>query len=598
MKQVFYQDKINELKKNAARLRGIINLYTMLRLIAFVATAGFFIASFTCTHYYCLLTAFVSLSMFLIILKADLKKKKQLKKILLLEQICNNELAYLNYDFKNFYNGNVYVNPAHNFSSDLDIFGQESLFQMLSRANTSMGRDALARMLMLKEIPSEDQIRNTQDAVRELSNMTDFRHGLASETFMLENENEYLSKFNEWRSLSFGKNSPGRIKMFISLYVAGWLTFLLLHLSGITPLFPLWLILLGGMSINLAFLQKINRYHRVISRCSEALSACHEAFKHIEDQKFSSSYLNNLRNTSGNNISRSIKKISLYMSYLDYRLNIIAGFTLNIFFLWDLMTIARLETFKKKNNESFDQWFGIIGSFEALSSFGNLHFNFPDTIFPENSLKNQELIQCIQTGHPLIKPENRICNDFSGSNNSIAFITGSNMSGKSTFLRTIGVNLVLAMSGSAVFAEKFCFRPVILYSSMRIFDSVQENLSTFYSELLRIKGLIDLIGQHHQHKVFFILDEILKGTNSNDRFLGSRSLILHLLEKQCPGLIASHDLALSDTGQQHPETFINYHFDSETKGDELFFNYKINEGVCSNTNAYLLMKKMGIIRGK
>jgi DNA mismatch repair ATPase MutS len=196
-------------------------------------------------------------------------------------------------------------------------------------------------------------------------------------------------------------------------------------------------------------------------------------------------------------------------------------------------------------------------------------------------------------GHPLIPKSRRICNDLKISNTgTMVLVTGSNMSGKSTFLRTCGVNIVLAMAGAPVCAKKMTVSHVLVFTSMRIIDSLEENTSSFYAELKRLANIIQTV--ENKEKVFLLLDEILRGTNSNDRHIGSVALIKQMIKNNAIGIIATHDLALSQMENELPHQIDNYNFDVKIENDELYFDYKLNQGICKSLNASILMKKMGI----
>jgi DNA mismatch repair ATPase MutS len=264
---------------------------------------------------------------------------------------------------------------------------------------------------------------------------------------------------------------------------------------------------------------------------------------------------------------------------------------LNLLFLWDLQQVLQLEQWKKAHTVDVGQWFEVLSEMESLVSLATLHFNHPAWCFPEIQ-DSKPAFTVTAIGHPLIPPAKMVTSSFSTiGKGQINIITGSNMAGKSTFLRSVGVNLVLGSMGAPVCAGTMRFTPLMVMSSMRIKDNLEENTSTFYAELKKLKEII--LAVKHQQPVFILLDEILRGTNSNDRHIGSKALIRQLLNDEAIGLVATHDLELATLAADQPGIH-NYHFDVQVQGEELFFDYVLKDGICNSLNASLLMKKIGI----
>ncbi|MBK5270628.1 MAG: DNA mismatch repair protein MutS, partial [Bacteroidia bacterium] len=288
----------------------------------------------------------------------------------------------------------------------------------------------------------------------------------------------------------------------------------------------------------------------------------------------------------------TIKKLKNILERFDYRLNPVVHIPLNTFLLWDLHQMMMLEKWKADNKQNISAWFNALANIEALISIATLSFNHPNWSFPV--LSNEESVFVADDlGHPLIAPEKCVTNSFSTTGEKqLNLITGSNMAGKSTFLRSIGVNMVFAMMGAPTCSSQLKVSPMKVISSMRVNDNLEENTSTFYAELKKLKEIIDAV--NNKEKVFLLLDEILRGTNSADRHTGSIALIKQLLRQNASGLIATHDLELAKLSDEFPASLHNYHFDVQVKGEELYFDYKIKKGICTSMNASLLMKKIGI----
>jgi DNA mismatch repair ATPase MutS len=318
------------------------------------------------------------------------------------------------------------------------------------------------------------------------------------------------------------------------------------------------------------------------------------AVRLIEDQKFSRSKLQRLQAlfTGAVPASASIRRLSQLVNRLDTRLNVMVSVPLNLMFFWDIHCCLALEKWKNEHTHTLFAWFSAMAEFEVLSGFANMAFNNPDWAVPV-VVPQYFTMKTENAGHPLIPESRRITNSLHISQSGkTVLVTGSNMSGKSTFLRTCGVNAVLALAGAHACASSFTISRVQVFSSMRISDSLEDNTSSFYAELKRLAAIIHEAEKNQQ--VFLLLDEILRGTNSNDRYTGSVALIRQLIDYGSVSMVATHDLKLADLAVELPEKIDNYHFDVKIDGEELYFDYKLTPGICTSLNASILMKKMGI----
>ncbi len=274
------------------------------------------------------------------------------------------------------------------------------------------------------------------------------------------------------------------------------------------------------------------------------------------------------------------------------RYNLVMAAPLNLLLQWNLQQALNLEEWKAKNPSSIQNWLEALGEMDALCSLAILRFNHPQWAIPQFTETHFQL-SAKNMGHPLIPHDKRVTNEMViEGNDQIMLITGSNMAGKSTYLRSAGVNIVLAMAGAPVCATTFSLSPVHLLSSMRITDNLEENTSTFYAELKKLKFILENV--NNREPVFILLDEILRGTNSFDRHTGSVALIKQFIKKTTPAVIATHDVALAGLEKEFPGNIKNYHFDVQVSGEELHFDYLLKPGICSSLNASLLMKKIGI----
>jgi DNA mismatch repair ATPase MutS len=287
-----------------------------------------------------------------------------------------------------------------------------------------------------------------------------------------------------------------------------------------------------------------------------------------------------------------LKELKTILDRFDLRVSIIGFLFFNPFLLWDVRQMMALNSWRKRNSKSVKKWFEGAAEMEVLQSLSTLHFNHPNWAFPKFS-EQHFTFEGKQIGHPLLPEQQRVNNNFSVNGLAkIGLITGSNMAGKSTFLRSLGVNVVLAQTGAPVCASTFTLSPVQLVSSMRIADNLAENTSTFYAELKKLRTIIEMVKAHLP--VFILLDEILRGTNSFDRHKGSAALIKQLIREDAVAVIATHDVELAQIQSSYPASIENYHFDVEVEGEELYFDYKLKNGVCKSLNASILMKKIGI----
>jgi DNA mismatch repair ATPase MutS len=291
--------------------------------------------------------------------------------------------------------------------------------------------------------------------------------------------------------------------------------------------------------------------------------------------------------------SKAIHQLATILKYMDSNLNLLVSVILNGMFMFNLHLLLKVEKWKKDNSEKVPDWFETIATFDALTSLANFAYNQSNFTFPKK-LDDDFSFKAENLGHPLIQQEKRVVNnlDINGWN-QFAIITGANMSGKSTFLRTIGVNYILAMTGAPVCASNLEFYPVQIHSSIRTNDSLARNESYFYAELKRLKQIIDEL--ESGKRKFILLDEILKGTNSKDKQAGSFALIEQLLRYKSVGMFATHDLALGDLANQYPDHVNNLCFEIHISGDEMKIDYILHKGVCKNLNATYLMKNMGIL---
>lgn len=531
--------------------------------------------------------------LFLFILSKDLNNNLTIENSVRLRKINETEIEILNHHFTHLPDGSNYKPETHEYANDLDIFGRASLYQYINRTNSEQGNKMFADWLLHQALPG--MILQRQETVKELTPETGWRQQLQSCGIATKITIATQQRIEKWleQPVSFsGKLLWNILKYLLPAISFSFLTLHLINILDASIFYPLILLMLA---VSFAISKLIIPDYLQLNRIAPELESLSESISLIEKKEFKTDLIKKLQakyKTGLVTSSESIKKLKKVLDLLDIRLNPLVFIPLNTFLFWDLQQIFTLEKWKIANKHNIRDWFGTLAEIECLSSIANLAFNHPENSFPRISNKDGVFV-ADSLGHPLIAKEKMVCNSFSTEGvNQMNLITGSNMAGKSTFLRSIGINIVLAMIGSTVFARSLALSPMKVLSSMRVNDNLEESTSTFYAELKKLKEVINSV--YNNEKVFLLLDEILRGTNSADRHAGSKALIKQLIHHKAVGLIATHDLELAKLADEFPDKIHNYHFDVQVANDELYFDYKLKRGICQSMNASLLMKKIGI----
>jgi len=527
--------------------------------------------------------------MFLVIRHVGLfHQKHHLRKLL---QINKNELLLLNLNTKNQYPGKEYLSVEHPYAADLDVFGERSLFQLLNRSATVEGRDKLATGLLWPDL-SDEIIRKRQKAIAELT-----KHPLWRQEFQalgIDENTDRLHRLLQWAQARNGEWNTllyqiltiitpllgVGIVLLISLNLLGFGTFLLFLLLPLTVL---------GLKYN-----AINREYDRLGKKNKMLNIYASLFHKIEEKDFQSEILKQARQilvSDEDSASHAFVRLKSISKAFDYRLNFLMGLTLDIFFLWDIRQLMRLEKWKKAYGNKMSHWFESLAMIDELCSYAGFAFQHPEAILPE--LSDDFQLRGKNLKHPFIATGQCVGNPVNISAwKQFQIITGANMAGKSTYLRTVGVNLLLANCGAPVLADSLIFKPVQLFTGIKTNDSLQDGESYFFAEIKRLHEIIVRLEKGEQ--LFIILDEILRGTNSKDKQKGSKAFLQQLIRFQSSGLVATHDLALGSLADDFPENIINKRFEVEIKNNQLVFDYQLKDGISQNLNATFLMKKMGI----
>ncbi len=581
----------NHLKNKEEKLLLIVSV---LRLLIFIGGVLVIWIGFTVSIFSGFALTFILLILFLYLLKLFSIHSERSDYLSNLALINQSEADALSGNFSAFNTGSSYTDIKHDFSFDVDLFGASSLFQYINRTVTGYGRDILARWLS-DPFSLSAKLESRQDAVKELSSKDKWRHEFMASGMKAPLEMAAIEGVLEWIRENGQKDSSSFKKLLILLMPAAAIVSLLLWIAGIFSYSLFVLIFLCNLIYVATGLKRTNEIHKALSRKYNFLSSMNGMLKAFENESFVSSILNEIKlNLTGKEASASgsVRKLGRLIQAFDSRNNIMVAFVLNGLFLWDYQSINRLEKWKSEYTDLFPLWLDMIGQADAYISLGNYAFNNSAFIYPVKSA-DEDVFSAKDLGHQLIDESKRVCNNFSlGKKGTVCIISGANMAGKSTFLRTIAVNYILGMTGAPVCASEMNFTPAKIFTSMRTVDSLSDNESYFYAELRRLSILKTRI--ERGEPLFFILDEILKGTNSEDKSTGSKLFLQRIIENGGTGLIATHDTSLAKLELSHPEV-INKCFEIEIDGENIKFDYKIQDGITQKMNAVFLMRQMGIL---
>lgn len=590
-----YQNDIESQEKKIGQIKGRLNAISLSRLGAFVTEILIVALMINQGFSWVFLVAMtIPLVFFALLVRKQSLAQEELNYAQHLLWVYQNEAGQLLSGKNGYDHGSRYSDEDHPYTSDLDVFGVSSLYALLNRCITLKGMDLLAASL--QQAGRIDQIQQRQDAVRELT--VHIRKTFHLRALLQSHEPGQLQVIEDKlkrqlpEQLKFTQNKTLRGIVNVSPVVSMLLLVAAIFAGGLLWKFLL-LVGLFNAGITLFFLRQINRLHAGFSGSSASLNDFSAAVKWTEDIQWNTSYIREFfdQKAGPDNASIQIKKLASIIQSFDARLNIILGGLLNLFLLWDLKHTIKLADWHSKSSAPLMQGLFRINKFEELISLATLHYNRPDWVFP--SLKPDFQFKAKALGHPLIPLEKRISNDFALEERPTTdIVTGSNMAGKSTFLRTVGINMVLAFSGAPVCATSLELSVFELLSYMRIKDSLNDQTSTFKAELNRLKMI--LTATEASENSFVLIDEMLRGTNSKDKYLGSKVFIEKLITRQTPALFATHDLQLSEMESAYPNELRNYHFDIQIEEGEMQFDYKLKHGPCKTFNAALLLKEIGL----
>lgn len=532
---------------------------------------------------------------FLILAKWQDKRIREESYLKKKAEVCTQEMNALQGDVSEFSDGKEYVDERHFYTFDIDIFGEGSLFQNICRCSTSLGKRRLAEYFM-EHLTATKEILSRQEAVRELATYNDFRMDFRIRGLLAEGRSDDEESLLAWA----GSKSLFTSRRYLRIlpWIVAAVNILLFGsalLGWCSWLVPINVWALLALS-SFMFSGRITKAQGHYDKSLKILSTYADLIHLIEKGQWKAGELRAIHSSvfaeEGPSASEAIGQLSKLMNALDNRGNLLMLIVRNGLYYWELHQIMAIERWREQNALMLPSWLEAIGRIDALNSLGTFCFNHPSFCFPE-PVEGSFRLEGKDLGHPLMATESCVCNpvELSGEP-SFMIVTGANMAGKSTYLRTVAVNYLLACIGATVYASSFRFTPGRLITSLRTSDSLRAGESYFFAELKRLKLIIDLLQKGE--KLFILLDEILRGTNSVDKQKGSYSFIRQLMMLKANGIIATHDLQLATLTKLFPDGASNYCFEADIVDNELHFSYHLRPGVAQNMNACFLMRKMGI----
>jgi DNA mismatch repair ATPase MutS len=586
-----YKQLIENLDSMIMRLEKVDNYYSIGRLLGFIFFLLSLAIAISSGSVIWIIVSLIALPVFIAILLGHFRMLEQKKELETKRNIYRNEIKVLNLKGNDYYNGQDFIDPEHDFTSDMDVFGDHSVFSYVNRCATGVGNLQLSDFLSGKSPITEITAR--QEATKEFADRNEWCVNLRTDLYTRKIRNfssEYLPE------IKTGTKKIRRPEIWI-----------------ITSYLILFLCLLGvvfwGMNLSLLIIpiffniivfhftgKFIRGIKAELDGREKILNDYRKILYEYESQEWKSGYLIHLKQQlKKDDISatQAIARLGNLSQKLDYTLNMIMAFILNFFFLWDLVITLRIARWFDEYATKTSDWFKVIGKVEAVLSLANLQFNHPEWVYPEFA-ENGFKFKGHELGHPLIPAHQRVCNDFiCHEEKGVSIVTGSNMAGKSTFLRTVGVNILLARSGGPVCAKSLTLSHFRIMTYLNITDSLSENTSTFYREIKRLKKILD--SARNDNNVLLLLDELLRGTNSADKARGSIAITRELIKNKIPAIIATHNLELADLQKDFPRHIENYFFDITIDANKkMTFDYKIKHGICNTFNASLLLREIGI----
>ncbi|WP_029034522.1 MutS-related protein [Salinimicrobium terrae] len=602
-----YRDNIKKYDAQLLKLSKALKRFSFLRLFIFVISGIVLIYLFSVD----LITpVYIVFPLSIVCFGAAINYHSNIaylkKHTAFLKSINEAEILREKCTLEEFDTGHKFIDQNHPYTSDLDIFGQHSVFQLVNRTTTESGMIFLSKWLSQPAPNSE--IHDRQEAIKELSQKLGWRQDFQASGLHFQNKKSDYNKLLDWLKAPVALLKYRRIfkAAAILLPVLFLLSSYFFYANLDSPKAMIYLsLMILVLLINFIILRKLNPLAENIAEVStknyQTLEGYRTLINKIESESFKSKKLRDLQSILIHGKYSAFKEIKRLCSLLEFsqqrpiKKAPIGGNQfypfLNLFLLLDIHLIIDTEKWRSKNKAYLKLWAEVVSEFEVINSFAGFCYSNPLYTFPEITEKNNS-VHFESLGHPLIISDTRISNNFhSQGQGDVVMVTGSNMAGKSTFLRAVGVNIVLGLAGAPCCSKDAEISNLKLFSSMRTEDNLKRGISSFYAELSRIEKMLKLIKSNNN--VFFLLDEMFKGTNSEDRHRGGFSFINQVSKLKTSGIIATHDIDLAKlSGDESLVT--NYSFNSEIKDDSMIFNYELQPGICTDFNASVLMEKSGI----
>lgn len=591
-----YKEQIAALAHSIGSLRAKSRMFVLAEVLSFAVSIGFVVlftvlddASWT------LGVALCVLFLYFYIRNLDTKNDRKIADAVALKLVYEKEVAYQTGDYTKFDAGERYLQPTHPFTFDLDVFGQGSLFQRINRTISSGGSDYLAESLSGKweSLPTTELLKHIEqrvEAIGELAKnepfLSQFKAQGAEKPIDTAAVKEAFGSIHALQIPSYFGNPTFRTLLYANL--VGFYLSIFLSIGNFVPAFlPLWWGIFNFFLATFCTHKYIKLVNEAISKLKDQVRGYVNMASLIEKQSFTAAHLCELKaNLSG--AMASFGQLERILQKIDNRSNEIGVVLFNCFGLLDITIIRHFLRWQRTYEPITDQWIGASSIFDALVSMATFRLNEDKAEEATVVGDNEVSYKARSIYHPFLG-EKAVRNNFDIQNHEYYIITGANMAGKSTFLRTLGVNYILAMNGLPVFAEEMRVSVFRLFTNMRTTDDLTHGISYFNAELLRLKQLIASLDPNVPSLI--ILDEILKGTNSLDKLNGSRLFLEYISERNVTGVIATHDLELSKLEDENPQRFHNYSFEIEL-GTDVTYTYKIGRGVARNQNATFLLKQI------
>lgn len=577
-------------EKNKSQIRRIemLRIITIVLLIA-ITIVGYIKDNYT-VIYGAIIIGIIAFAILIVIsnrLKSWSKKLKGLTNVYLMAE---NRVLGKWHDFEN--DGSEYIDKDHRYTWDLDIFGKASLFQLLNISTFKESKDNLAFILRDDANFTIEDINRRQEAIKELAKASWFREKLQAIDNRSDSVSKEMKNLISWLNQGDDIYNKFGIKILVNIMAILILGGIVYGIINKVLFVPLALILINIIILGIGY-RKRDNILRSISSYNNNIKIYKDLLIHIEKHNYKSTYLKNLKKdlmTNDRYASTYINRLETLTSSISNREN--AYFLIiNICLLWDIRSMIKINSWKDEIKQDFNRWIEVIGEFTNLSAMGFMQYENPEWCMPKIT-ESKELIKGRDVAHPLIN-KGRVGNDFNMEDpTKVMLITGSNMAGKSTFLRSVSINMVLGNIGCCVCAKEMMYRKLPIYTCMRVSDNLERNISSFFYELLRIKNMNEVA---QKEKIFFVLDEIFKGTNSYDRHYGAKTIIKHFIDYGSLGMVSTHDLELGELENELNNGLKNYSFAEDYLDNEIVFDYKLRNGISKTRNARKLMEMLGLI---